>query len=141
MCLSRNRRLQLPIDPPAGIDCGPLLGHLCGVFTARDDFDVSLLFGKDPPYTHLSVPQAAGKFRVHFDTIAPVLRLDDHPMSVEPTSALDLVTPNEHSGERSVRLVIQQPQARCDSDPRQPLDAEPWMPQALTVVPHAVPRI
>jgi hypothetical protein len=112
----RKRTLRLPIDPSPHIDRGSFFGCLCGSLTARDDFDVCLLIGKDPPYAHLSVPHPVGELGIHFDPIATIIRFDDHRGSVKPASALDLMTPNEHSGERAVRLVIQEPQPRCDSD-------------------------
>jgi hypothetical protein len=86
------------------------------LLTACDDFDVALLFGKDPPYADLSVPHSVGELGVYFDAIASVVRLNDHGGSVEPAGALNLMTPNDHSGECAVRPVIQQPQPRCDSD-------------------------
>jgi hypothetical protein len=99
----------LPVDPPARIDDGSFLGDLCRLFTACDEFDVRLIFRKDSPDAYVSVPQPVGEFGVRFDPIASVVRFDNHRESVEPTGALDLIPPNEHRGQRAVRLVVQQP--------------------------------
>ena len=98
--------MRLPINPPSRIDGGAFLGHLCGWLTAGDDFDMSLVFRQNEPNAYLSVPQAAGELGVHFDAIPPVVRLDDHRGSVEPTSPLDLMAPNEDGREGVIGVVI-----------------------------------
>ena len=73
---ARTRRLA--VDPSPRIDRRPFFGHLGRLLTACDHFDVGFLFGKDPPYADLSVPQSVGELGVYFDPIASVVGLDNH---------------------------------------------------------------